>query len=258
MIARAGSVIVDTHVHLHPRFDPGVFLDAAAANASADAVLCFTESASVNRFAELRDARRAGAWSIDPTGEPEALRARRGDRAITLLAGRQVVTAERIEVLALATIQAIPDGQPLGVTIDATRGAGAIPVIPWGFGKWWGARGRLIGETIRAREDVLLGDQAGRPRGVPEQRLFRIARERSIPALPGSDPLDLARHVRRPACLGFTLDTSLDERCPAADLRARIGALRESPPVVGRRVGMAAFVRDQAALRMVRRRGGAG
>ena len=69
---------------------------------------------------------------------------RPGTLPVLVIAGRQIVSAERIEVLALGTRTQIPDGQPLAATIDAVRADGALAVLPWGFGKWWGARGRMV------------------------------------------------------------------------------------------------------------------
>ncbi|MEQ8770953.1 MAG: hypothetical protein RIB60_10655 [Phycisphaerales bacterium] len=252
---------LDAHVHLHPRFDAAAFLDHAARNARGNAALCFTECAGVNRFTELRDASSAGEWLITPTAEPESLIARRGEHAVILIAGRQVITAERLEVLAVAADSDVADGQPLGTTIDATLAAGALPVLPWAFGKWTGARGRAVASCIESRSDVFVADQAGRPAGTPEPPILALARERGLINLSGSDPLDLPRHVARPASFGCTLtdggsDTfELDAQTPADDLRAKLARLTTSPPIRGSRVSPIGFVRDQVALRLAKRSG---
>jgi len=247
---------VDAHAHLHPRFDAARFLDAAARNAGGTAVLCLTESAGVRRFDELRATGRAGAWTITPTDEPESIVATRAHETVALLAGRQVITSERLEVLALATPSAFNDGRPLDETIDTVLGAGALAVLPWGFGKWWGARGKLAIDALRAHADrgILIGDNAGRPRRTPDHRVFKLARELGVPCLPGTDPLDLDHHLTRAGSYGFELGSPLDERTPGADLRERVRARRASPPAFGRRVSLGAFVRDQAMLRLAKRK----
>lgn len=251
---------IDAHVHLHPRFDAAVFLDHAVRNAGGTPVLCLTESVGVDRFAELLATGAAGDWTIAPTAEPESAIATRGSETVVLIAGRQVIPTERLEVLALATRASIPDGLPLDATIDAALAADAIPVLPWAMGKWWGARGAHITQTLGARTDVFVADQAGRPRTAPGCPVLARARACGHINLPGSDPLDLDAHVARPASYGFTLADAgseafaLDACSPAADLRARLRALKSSPPVLGTRTSLPSCIRDQIALRVSRRR----
>ncbi len=44
-------------------------------------------------------------------------------------------------------------------TLDLVREVGAIPVIPWGFGKWHSARRRILLEVLQQRSpgSILLG-----------------------------------------------------------------------------------------------------
>lgn len=249
---------VDAHVHLHPRFDVARVLDAAVRHAGPRVVLCLTECAGVDRFAELRTAGRAAEWTITPTDEPESIAATRAHDSVTLLAGRQIITAERIEVLALATPIEFNDGRGLDETIDAVLGAGAIAVLPWGFGKWWGGRGRLVERAVRshAERGVCIGDNAGRPGCAPEHRIFKLARDLGVPCLPGTDPLDLDHHDTRAGSYGFTLASPLDARTPGVDLRERVRAMSSSPPAVGKRATLGAFVRDQAMFRLTNRKAG--
>ena len=50
---------------------------------------------------------------------------RRGAQEDRLVAGRQIVSAERIEVLALGATAALPDGKTLAQTLAVVRAAGA-------------------------------------------------------------------------------------------------------------------------------------
>ena len=52
---------------------------------------------------------------------------------------------------------------------------------------------------------------------------------------------------------GFVLEGELSADRPADDLRRRLGELRNSPRVFGRRVTLPGFLRDQVALRAGRR-----
>ena len=75
-------------------------------------------------------------------------------------------------------------------TLQDIENEGAISIIPWGFGKWLGRRGRIVKQLILSHESpkFLLGDNGGRPH-VGEPPIFKLARAHGIPVLPGSDPL---------------------------------------------------------------------
>ncbi len=278
-------LLVDAHVHLHPGVPVGSFLQAARTHLEASAlrvgggtvaggwhgVLCLVESEGVDRFGELAAGEsRGGAggsevagWKVVPTAEVPSLRAVAGDGfELVLVAGRQLRVADRLEVLALGTRAALPEGGGLRETIARVREAGGVPVLPWGFGKWWGGRGRRVARALGGSEPggLLLGDNGGRWRGGPTPALFREARSRGIGILAGSDPLPLRGEALRAGSYGSVLEIpgdpatvglALRER-PAALLRTRLGALRETPPTFGRRVGAVAFARVQLAMQLRR------
>jgi SAM-dependent methyltransferase len=265
------TLLVDAHVHLHERSGLERCLDAAAANFSraTDGLrakrevlgcLMLAEIGGTDRFAALADGQRsAGAWQIRPTEEPVSLVATRpGALPVLVIAGRQLVSAERVEILALGTRARIPDGQPLAKTIDAIRAAGALAVLPWGFGKWWGERGRLVDAYLAnaPRGKVFLGDNGGRPAGLPAPRQFACAASRGVLVLPGSDPLPRAGEIERIGRYGFVLHLSLDLDRPAVALKAHLEALERQPATFGRLQGPAGFLASQLSLRLHGRPGG--
>ncbi len=265
------TLLVDAHVHIHEPAALERLLDAAAANfadardglpAEGEVIGCLmlTESAGVDCFATLADGRlSAGAWQIRPTGEPVALVAiRPGTLPVLVIAGRQIVSAERIEVLALGTRTQVPDGQPLAATIDALRADGALAVLPWGFGKWWGARGRMVDaylETAPAGE-IFLGDNGGRPIGAPAPRQFARAATRSMLILPGSDPLPLAGEIERIGRYGLALRLKLDLDRPATALKTHLEELERQPASFGRLQSPGRFLAAQLSLRLRNRPAG--
>jgi SAM-dependent methyltransferase len=183
---------------------------------------------------------------------------RPGTLPVLVIAGRQIVSAERIEVLALGTRTQIPDGQPLAATIDAVRADGALAVLPWGFGKWWGARGRMFDaylETAPAGE-IFLGDNGGRPIGAPAPRQFALAAARSMLILPGSDPLPLAGEIERIGRYGLALRLKLDLDRPARALKAHLEGLERQPASFGRLQSPGRFLAAQLALRLRHRPAG--
>ena len=101
------------------------------------------------------------------------------------------------------------------------RWSGAVPVLPWGFGKWWFYRGALIEALLRRPEPkwLFLGDNGGRPEFGGSPRLLREAGKRGVSVLPGSDPLPLPEHASRAGSCGFLMRNGVEERQPAAALR---------------------------------------
>ena len=109
----------------------------------------------------------------------------------SLLAGRQIVTAEKIEISALFTDDEIPDGQPARDILRQILATGGLPALNWAPGKWLGKRGRLIAALARETppSDLLLVDTSLRFAGWPEPALYRTARRQRRTLLAGSDPL---------------------------------------------------------------------
>ena len=89
----------------------------------------------------------------------------RGVGQVCLVAGRQIVTRERLEILALAMRVKIPDGLPARDVIQRVVAAEGIPVLAWSPGKWLFARGRLVRDLIENDQAKVLrlGDTTLRP-----------------------------------------------------------------------------------------------
>jgi len=225
------------------------------------ACLLFTETARDSAFDDLRAADGAvlsGGWTVQALPDDLAavlLHRGKDGAALTVIAGRQVVTAEGIEVLALATARRFEDGQSTGLLLNELRAAGIPAVLPWGLGKWMGRRGRLVAGLVRGQvgPGLLLGDNAGRPPGWGKPALFQSAAVRGIAVLPGTDPLPLPGAEEGVGRYGFTLDGGLDPKQPAVDMARRLIALKDQPPVFGRRRALGTVLGEQIALRRRKR-----
>ena len=257
---------VDGHAHYHRGWPAGAFLDTAATNLAAACsaaggrlafgALLLAAPAGDDDHDRLRRALAAGEsrqWRLDPPPEAGSLVARRpGWPPLAVVAGRQLRTAEGLEVLALACPRRLPDGLPLASACAAARAAGALVVVPWSLGKWWGRRGRLLAAIVAEAggDGLLLGDTALRPRvrGLREP-LFALAASRGVAILPGSDPLPLPSELRRVGGCGFALPAALDPRHPAASLRRLLAAAGGAPEPIGEHVGIARALGLQLALR---------
>jgi hypothetical protein len=256
---------VDGHVHIHPVHDPAALLDAAWQNlqraaagaglASRPGYLLLTESAGTDAFDALRGV-QAGRWRMEATGDALALRAvaDRGNR-LYLVAGRQLVTSDGLELLALCSRFHPPDRSlTLEGAIQAVQARGGLPVIPWGFGKWTLRRRRVVEEAMaQAARPLFLGDNGGRWRGLPAPRLLAAAAGAGIPVLPGSDPLPFRAHQRRPGSAGFLADFAADDAHPATGLAAWLRQLRSQPVVFGDGTGLVPFALDQVRMQLRRR-----
>ena len=263
------TLLVDGHVHYHSCFRVHEFLEAALVNFRAAArelgepralgCLMLTESSWSHYFRAFADGlveRSTEGWTVEPTAEECSLVVRRSpNERLVLVAGRQIVTSDRLEVLALATSEVYPDGVPIGEAVDRALSTGAVTVLPWGFGKWTGGRGRIVKGILTSpvADELYVGDNGGRPALGAEPALFQLARNRGVPILPGSDPLPLAPEVGKPGRCGFVLTGPFAPETPAAAIRGMLSA-RSQPRRFGRLEGLLQFVQRQVALRLGRGR----
>jgi hypothetical protein len=272
----AAPLLVDAHVHIHATFDLYRFLDAAAANFRRAAAamdlpgdtpgcLLLTETGPANVFADLRKVAGAGAaldnerdrpnanrWRFSLTAEPESVVAVcSGSPRILIVAGRQIVTTDGLEVLALLTTRRFEQPLDLHAAIAATQAAGGIPVLPWGFGKWTLRRRAIVASALRgAARPLFVGDNGGRPRALPMPRLLRQAMHAGVPVLPGSDPLPFPDQHTRAGGHGFVAHIDVAADTPARQLRDWLRALHRQPPVYGRGEGMIRFARNQLRMQI--------
>lgn len=172
-------------------------------------VMLLCDDAGSDVFPGLRERARAGTidagWTLEIRGEEDAVIARKvGRRDMHICAGRQIRTTDGLEVLAVCTDQELPDGRCLSETLGLVRATHGIPVIPWGFGKWLGRRGRIVSELFNDHSGALLlaGDNGGRPKGFPEPRHLKRVRQVGMPILAGSDPLPFPGEEKQAASYG--------------------------------------------------------
>src|SRR5690606_12159112 len=234
--------LIDAHVHVHAAADaPGVLQAAAENFARAARQLQQTRWTGVLLLAEMKQAAwfesvagaggtQAGTWSLQPDADDElVLRARNGERELLLIAGRQVVTREGIEVLMLATRDRCPDGLALEETVQRSERNHAFSVLPWGAGKWLGRRGDLVRAALERQDPpVWAGDSAARPALWPADAEFAPALARGRPLVSGTDPLPLAGEAQRAGSFGCWLRESPPSSRPGQWLRDRLRAASPS------------------------------
>jgi hypothetical protein len=175
---------------------------------------------------------------------------------LTVIAGRQIVTAERLEVLALGMREKIADGGSLRDVMFAVKRAGAICVLPWGNGKWLGSRGRIVKKLISTARhgEFFLGDNSGRLRWGPQPKEFGVGLQRGLYLLPGSDPLPFPSEFDKVGSYGFSLPALPDAEHPFTWLRARLTSEPQAIKSYGEREHLYRFIKNQFAMQIHKRR----
>lgn len=237
-------IVADAHVHIHDCYNIKNFFDSAwtnffnessrmGFNKSFDGILFLTESRNANWFFNFlqssnelqNDNTQLGDLKIHKTKEDCSLKVMHEDGwALILIAGRQIVSKENLEVLALGVVDHFGEGDPVNEIVREIYKRGGIPVIPWGVGKWLGNRGSVVDETIQNAKDsyLFLGDNSGRPIFWRNPSHFKKAKAKNIQILPGSDPLPFADEYKKVGSFGFTLIGEIDQDYPMNYLKKRL------------------------------------
>lgn len=188
---------VDFHVHWYSQFNQQLILKTVANRVRSlkcdAAVLFLTERLDCSFYQQKAPAGAAKLLLHDADG-----------LSVLLVPGFQCITQEGLEVHALNTLIRPPEKLSLAETVKSVIESGARAVIPFGVGKWFGRRGKVLDAFLNTplASQVFLSDSRHRPLGWPTPRHFS---GRKI--LNGSDPLDLSGEER--ALLSFGSSCSL-------------------------------------------------
>lgn len=241
MAQQITKISADGHLHIYSAFHLGQVFDFLLANLNHNAQLCWpgpsetvlklallVESQGANCFDKLKKnaagLAAAGLDILDQQAELALTLLHRKTHRLCLIAGKQIATQERLEVLGLGINESIPDGLSIDITLKRVDDAGGIAVLPWAPGKWWGQRGKIIHQLIETNcggaqpGRLALGDSSLRPIGWPTPPIMRKARQNGLVILPGSDPLPLPGEERQSGAYGFTYEGPFDLEQPLASL----------------------------------------
>lgn len=244
------SLLIDSHVHFYPSYDPnrffGAFRAAMRRAGAAQGAMLLAEREGSDFFAAWsRGEGLPAGWTATCGGEAAILlRPPEGGTDIAVVSGRQIACAERVEILALGTRATFRDGISAEDAVAAARSAGALPVLAWGVGKWLFSRAAVVEALLRRHPgpELALGDTSMRPVFWPAPAAMRDASARGRLVLHGSDPLPRAGEDRRPGQWADLSPSSFDTDAPLAPRIFQI--LRETPlSAAGRRSGPLQFAR---------------
>lgn len=269
-VQKTSQILVDAHVHIHDCFDLEQLLDSALVNfdqvskpelENCTSVLLTADignhtwldhvnekSLETNQTLNVNASER---WLLCKTQEPYSYKVCNCDgRSIFIILGRQIVTEEGIEVLALITEKNFADHLPLEKTLRSIVNSGGLPVLPWGVGKWMGKRGAIIQNLLESEHitPLFLGDNSGRPIFWPKPPNFRQAEEKGMKILPGTDALPLKDEHSYVGSFGFKLLGSLSEDCPGESLKALL--IDSSIEPYGKLASPLRFFQNQLMLRL--------
>lgn len=262
--------IVDGHVHIYTCFSLPGLLEAAKSNFSMAArrngasehvgVLLLAEKQGDHWYQALRSAsqgdERYGDWIVGPlAGDRCTLSAeRKTGELLLIVAGRQMVTEEGLEVLGLATDALFDDGQPIQALVQAILDKSGLPVVPWAVGKWTGRRRRVVERLLASdlASKLCLGDNGGRPAFWRHVSLFRQAARGGVKILPGTDPLPLPSEEEQVGSFGFVIRDKLSDACPSEHLRELLLNPGTAVHPYGRLEGAFRFFGNQARIRLQR------
>lgn len=267
-------IITDAHAHIYSCYNLDDFISSAfrnfftgthnRADSSKTAVLFLTETTGNNYFELLRDRNihadnngQSKRWSILNTDEQHSLRINHAafpDKEIIMISGQQVVTEEKLEVLAIACHSPQVDGIPLKDMVRSISTGEGIVILPWGVGKWLGQRGRILEDFIATDSSPLLfiGDNGSRPHFWPVPSLERCRKTRHPRLLSGTDPLPLAGEERRVAKFGSVIHGSIDIQEPVETLKNLLSDPETEITDYGDLQSSLSFLKQQVALRMDR------
>lgn len=198
-------LVADFHLHVYKVYPLDALLHAVFANLNRasgssrpEPVLKAAFLAERRRYRVFHDWHRGlfrqRNFTVTPRG-PCALEIKtdKNDRLL-VFAGRQVATAEGLELLSLVSDLDVPDALPFTEAAARVLDSGGIPVLPWAPGKWGGARRAIIKKGIAsmAGRGLLLCDSSIRPSFFPDPLLFHYARRLGVPVVAGTDTFPVA------------------------------------------------------------------
>lgn len=237
-------LLADAHVHVYPFYNARIALDSlrrnlADADGQAVPMAFLAERFDCHFFADLvRGASRLLGPSVSVESSGEALLLReQGFPDLYIFAGRQLITRERIEILALTIDTPIPDGLPAEETVRRILEKGGVPVLSWAPGKWFFARGERVEALLnRFRPGTLLvGDTSLRPRGWLMPSLMKRALAMGFGLVAGSDPLPFPGEEKVLGRYGMEADAPFDATDPSGSIRSLLLAPGFRPRLIGHR-----------------------
>lgn len=263
--------LIDFHVHIHNCFNLDEFFHNVFLNFSKCAkligksqkwtgVLFLSEIKEVNYFDSLKESLKCNKPIIDSnkykileTSEDcSIIISNKCDEKVIIIAGKQIITEDKVEVLALGTTNEFNNGYSLSITIEEINKVNAIPVLPWGVGKWLGKRKKIVQQYLAENNEqrYFIGDNSGRPRFWSEPNLFKLGNQSNHFVLRGSDALPILSQVNKTASFGSYTYGVINQNKPLESIKNILENLTKSLCSFGRLENVAPFFINQFTMQL--------
>jgi hypothetical protein len=212
------SILLDTHVHFYPEYDLPALLEGALRR-----LRSLSPYSSLGIFVTDREGQnfRHLLRNLSNVREEEedSFLYSYGTDSLRILPGSQIISTEGLEVLALGPA-IIPSREfPLSRILSLIDEAGALPVLPWSFGKWWFRRGKVLRAALEhTASSACLGDISLRAYGTAP--LNGLAKK----VLAGSDPLPMGGEEREVGRYATRIPGEIDPHHPVTSVLAALRA----------------------------------
>ena len=261
-------LLIDSHVHIHDcynldKYFESVFYNFSNAPESKNenwlGFLLLTEIKGNNYFNKLFndfELNVSNEFKFFKTAENESVLVQdKNGKKIFIVAGKQIIARNGIEVLALCTNNDFENGNDLKITISEIIKSGGIPVLPWGVGKWLGKREKILKNFIESsNEKFFLGDNSGRPVFWTEPEIFKLGKLKGHFVLPGTDSLPISTEQNKIASYGFSINNNVDEKYPANELKGLLLNLKHQPITFGNLESPVKFFKNQILMQVNKRK----
>jgi hypothetical protein len=176
-------------------------------------------------------------YSVEKTIDGALWVISRYNQKVCLIPGRQIITGEKIEVLAACMENDILQTVSAETVIERVIEDKGIPILPWAPGKWMFKRGKAIEKLINkfSARQILTGDTSLRPLGFPLPRLMKKAVQKNIKILAGSDPLPFKGEEKQIGNFCFMFTANFDSNKPMESFRSQLGDTSTKISSVGKR-----------------------
>ncbi|MBN2145225.1 MAG: hypothetical protein JW774_11440 [Candidatus Aureabacteria bacterium] len=259
-------IAADTHVHLYPYYDlvqafkSGFnHLNSLMKNPSAvgpfTKLLFLTEGQPYHFFHQFKEGvlRIEGDEFTIQSVEERILEVTDSVKdKLYLIAGRQIVSKDRIEILGLMQDEDIQNGLASEEIIEQILSSEGIPVLSWAPGKWFFKRGKIIQSLLKrySNQQILIGDTTLRPDIFKIPSVMLSAQEKGYQVLAGTDPLPFQGEEQYIGSYGIISKDVEEEKDLFSTIRSillsgafSIAGKRGNLPSVVRRLGHHFFCR---------------